>query len=154
MSNFLTSSKTKAIMWIIFGIVILLLVFGLGVTVGYKRAIFASQFGENYYHNFYGGPHGTLMGSRMMGGAPIPMHGVTGEVLQVMSSTISIKDSRGNEDIVAVSSNTPIREMDTTVTIDDIDEGSGITVIGEPNGAGQIQARFIRLFEASPILPN
>jgi hypothetical protein len=142
----------KTALWIIGIIVVLLLVFGFGVVVGYKRAIFASQFGENYYHNFYGGFRGVPMG--MMGGAPIDVHGVTGSVIDVMSSTISVKDSMGNEDSVAISPQTAIREMSDYISIQNIDVGDGITVIGEPNNSGQIQARFIRIFEPSSTISN
>lgn len=136
MTDFLKSSKTKAILWIVSGIVILLLVFGFGIAVGYRRALFASEFGENYYHNFSGGMRGGMMPP---GGPPIALHGVAGEVIDIESSTISVRDSMGNEDSVAVLATTPIREMDNYITINDVDAGEGIIAIGEPNSIGRVR---------------
>jgi hypothetical protein len=54
MKNFLSSENFKKILWG-FGIVaFIFFVFGLGVAVGYKEAIFSSSWGRNYYKNFYG----------------------------------------------------------------------------------------------------
>lgn len=129
-------------------IIVLLLVFGLGVTIGSRRALFAGRFGENYYHNFYG-PQG--------GPPPFNQHGVAGEVIDLSSSTISVKDFDGDEHSVAVFPGTSIREGGTTVTLHAVRLGDMVTVIGAPNGSGQIEARFIRVFTSSslsaPMLP-
>jgi hypothetical protein len=76
------------------------------------------------------------------------MHGVAGEVIDVSSSSISVKDTHGNEQSIAIASGTPIREMDDMILISDIQPGDSVTVIGEPNDEGQVEARFIRVFQA------
>ena len=81
------------------------------------------------------------------------MHGVAGEVLDVSSSTISVKDLLGNEESVAVSADTVIRGMDDMMSLSDVKAGAWITVIGAPNDNGQIGARFIRVFASSSSLP-
>lgn len=147
MSNFLHSNKTRAVLIILGGIVLLFIAFGLGIAVGYYHAIFASRFGENYYHNFYGG-------APTPGLAPMNEHGIVGTVIDVSSSSISVKDQGDNEQSVEVLGNTVIREVNNTITINNIVPGDQITVIGEPNTQGQIQARFIRVFNTSSSLPQ
>jgi hypothetical protein len=145
MNNFLKSQKAKAVLIILAAIVILLLAFGFGIAVGYRRAIFASRYGENYSRNFEGDPFGAVMG----GPPPMNTHGVAGVVIDVSTSTISVKDMHGNEQSVAVPSDTSIREMDDMIVLSDIQPGDSVTVIGEPNDEGQVEARFIRVFSAS-----
>lgn len=145
MSNFLHSHKTRAVLFTLGAIVLLLIVFGFGIAVGYYHAIFASRFGENYYHNFYGGTPGL---------APMNEHGIVGTVIDVSSSSISVSDQGKNEQSVEILGDTVIREINNTITIGDIVPGDQITVIGEPNTQGQIQARFIRVFDASSSLPQ
>ena len=96
MNDFLKAPKTKTLLWILCGILAILVVFGLGIAVGYRRAIFASSFGENYYRNFYRGPFTGMMGF-IAGPPPVNMHGVAGNVIDVSSGTISVKDIGGNE---------------------------------------------------------
>lgn len=151
MKDLLQSSPLKAILWILGAIIVLLLVFGLGVTIGSRRALFAGRFEENYYRNFYG-PQGGPGGP-----PPFNQHGVAGEVIDLSSSTITVKDPDGDERSVVILSNTSIREGDATIMIGAITPGNLITVIGGPNAEGQIEARFIRVFASSsfsaPVLP-
>ncbi len=144
MSNFLESKKVRAILWILGGLIVLVVVFGLGIAVGYDRAGFASGFDQNYFRIFYGaapdGPVG-LMAPPM----PVATHGVVGTVIDLGTSTISVKDQQGNEQSVAVSSGTDIRNGNGNIMIGDVVVGDQIAVIGEPNGEGQIDAHFIRI---------
>ncbi len=88
---------------------------------------------------------------------PFNQHGVAGEVIDVSSSTISVKDTDGDEHSVAVLSDTAIREGGAAIMIGGVVPGDMITVIGAPNSQGQVEARFIRVFAASssspPVLP-
>jgi len=85
---------------------------------------------------------------------PAAMHGVVGTVIDVGSSTISVKDQQDNEQSVAISSGTVIRDGDSDVAIMDVAPGDQIAVIGEPNNAGQISARFIRVLSTPTSTPN
>jgi hypothetical protein len=77
------------------------------------------------------------------------MHGVAGEVIDIGTSTLFVKDPAGDEQVVFIASSTPIREMDQEILPDAIVVGDGVTVIGEPNSNGQVEARFIRVFETT-----
>jgi len=75
-------------------------------------------------------------------------------VISVGSSTIATKDSNGNEQSIVIDEDTVIREMNKTVSIADIQDGSQVAVIGEPNDTGQIHARLIRIFDATSSAPE
>lgn len=139
-------------LWILGGLIVLFVVFGLGIVVGYDRAGFAAGFDRNYYRIFYGaapdGPAG-FMAPPM----PIAIHGVVGTVIDLGTSTISVRDQKDNEQSVAISSATVIRSGGSDVAINNMTVGDRITVIGEPNDQGQIAARFIRIFPASSSTP-
>lgn len=149
MSDFLKTPKTKTLLWILCGILVALITFGLGVAVGYRRAIFASDFGANYYHSMYGNPFGPPM-IGVMNNGPQTIHGVVGEVIDVGSTTMAVQDPSGDEESVFVASDTPIREMNNEITLIEIDVGDHVTVIGEPDQNGQVEARFIRVFQSPP----
>jgi ribosomal protein L21E len=157
MNHFLDSKKTRIALWIIGGAVIVLLAFGGGMAVGYQRGIFASRFGENYYNNFRGGD-APIGGMPMMPGGAPPMnqHGTAGKVIDVnaSSSRITVTDVDGDEESIVVDANTAIKKMDQTISFGEITVGDQVVVIGEPNGSGQILARFIRIFSGSSSLPQ
>jgi len=153
MPAFFKAPKTKTLLWTLCAILAVLVVFGLGVAVGYRRALFASDFGESYYRVLYGEPFGKAAIGFTMGPGPATMHGVTGQVIDVSSATISVEDPQGDEQLVAIASGTPIREMDSFIVPGDIEVGDMVTVIGSPDNEGQVEARFIRVFETSSSPP-
>jgi uncharacterized membrane protein len=153
MSNFLESKKVRAVLWILGGLIVIFVVFGLGITVGYDRAGFAAGFDQNYYRNFYGMPPSGPTGL-MASPTPVAIHGVVGVVIDLGTSTISVKDQQNNEQSVAVSSGTAIRDADSDVTIGNVAVGDMIAVIGEPNNIGQVAARFIRILSAPSSTQN
>jgi hypothetical protein len=147
-NNFLKMPRTKTFLVVLCGALVVLIAYGLGILVGYRRAIFASQFGEHYYRTMYGDPFGKPM-IGVMGMGPMTMHGVAGQVIDVASETISVKDINGNEESVWVVSGTPIRDMNNSVSMQEIQPADQIIVIGQPDPDGDIAARFIRIFETS-----
>lgn len=151
MKNFF-NGKTARILFIgLASLAVLLVVFGAGVAVGYRNGLFASRFGEDYYHNFIGG---RSMGMPMMGMPPVGGHGAIGTVMSVGSSTIITKDLNGNEQSIVVDGKTSIRRANQTIALGSIVDGDHVAVIGDPNGSGQIYARFIRVFDASSSIPQ
>lgn len=146
--EFLKIPKTKTLLWTLCGILAILITFGLGLLVGYRRAIFAADFGEGYYRSVYGDPFGKPM-IGAMGMGPVMMHGVAGEVLDVSSDTITVEDPNGNEESVLIMANTPVREMGNDVSATIIQPDDRVVVIGEPDASGEVDARFIRVLESS-----
>ncbi len=145
MKDFLQSSKgVHAALWALGGLIVVLSAFGFGAMVGYRQASYAGNFGDNYYRNFYG---------PSMGQPFFNPHGVTGEVIDLGSSTISVKDLDGDEHSVMVMQDTAIREGDAAIMLGGIHIGDMITVIGAPNGSGQVAARLVRVISSSSSIP-
>lgn len=138
----------RKILWGIGILAAALLLFGAGAAVGYRKAIFSSEWGENYYHNFFGGRRGGFAFG-MMGGDEWNTHGAFGKVIGVSSSTISLQDAQGNERLVSVGSGTLIRKYSGEISLGDVRYGDQIVAIGEPSSSGMLEARFVRIFEAS-----
>jgi hypothetical protein len=152
MKNFLSSENFKKILWG-FGIVaFIFFVFGLGVAVGYKEAIFSSSWGRNYYKNFYGGLPNILNGPNDVHGN-WNSHGVAGVVINMSTSTILIRNTQNDERFIYVSPQTVIKKANDTISIDKIMSGDNIIVIGEASNSGQILSQFIRVFDGSSSIP-
>jgi len=149
MSNFLESRTVRTILWVLGGLIVLFVVFGLGIAVGYERAGFAAGFDRNYYRIFFGGPPPDGAVGMMAPPMPAAIHGVVGTVIDLGTSTISVADRQDNEQSVVISPGTVLRNSDGTITIAGIAVGDTIAVIGEPNSEGQIDARFIRIISDS-----
>jgi len=131
-------------MLIILGSVALIFViFALGIYVGYERAMFASGRSDNYYRNF--------MGASPMGFGD--SHGVVGTVIDVSTSSLTVRDPDNDEESVVVATDTIIRMFDRTLDIKGLVPGEGVAVIGSPNEDGQIEARFVRIFPSTSSYP-
>lgn len=149
MNSFLESKKVRIVIFTLGGIAAVLLIFGAGIAVGYQKAIFSSNWGMNYERNFFGGPPPGMLGAI---GQRVPnTHGVTGEVIDVANSSFSVKDADNDEQSIAVTSDTVIREMNETVSVGELEPGSQVVVIGAPNPNGQVEARFVRVFGTSSV---
>lgn len=132
-------------------IVIALIIFKIGVFVGYRKAGFSYRFGENYYRTFGGqrldsgrGMMNGFMHDNMPGG-----HGVTGKVIKVSLPTIIVEGSDNIEKVININNDTLIRNMMDTATPTDIKIDDSIIVIGSPTPTGEIDAKLIRII--SPI---
>ncbi len=153
MTTIMHSKKIKIVLSVLGGLVVVFLSFGAGMAVGYWRGIFASRFGENYMMNFRGrGGMGMFPG----GPPPLNQYGMEGTVIGVnpSSSIIDVEGPSGDEGSVAVAKNTVIREKDRTIPLDAIAPGNIIVVIGDPDGQGQVLARFIRVFTSTSSIPQ
>ena len=124
-------------------LIILILVFGLGVYVGYRKAKFSYSWGENYEKNFpkkrgfFGFMPGDIMNA----------HGTVGSVSEINGNIIVLKDNDGTQkSILTSSSTTVISRPGTDLKLQDIKVNDAITVIGTPNNQGQIEAKLIRIF--------
>jgi hypothetical protein len=132
-------------------IAIALLIFQIGVFVGYKKASFSFGWSENYNRNF-GGPE--KMG--FMARLPFPQelrdneflnpHGIVGTVLKINGNTIIIKGKDNAEKVIIIPEKTSIFDRKEDIEISDLKVDDEITVIGSPNEQGQIEAKLIRIF--------
>lgn len=148
-TNKLFQSKTfkNAILGIA-AIIILLFVFKIGIIVGARKANFSRQWSDNYHRNFGGPKEGFLKGFENFKDRNfIEANGAFGQIIKidVSSSTLAIKGRNDIEKIILIKNNTTIKRFQNTIGLNDLKIDDNIVIIGEPNNAGQIEARFIRL---------
>jgi hypothetical protein len=160
--------KSKTLKWLILGcaeLALIAIVFRTGMIVGFSKANYNFRWGAEY-HNMFGGPRDGWFGARggrggMMGGAfelnsPIgqfgkdgfsPGHNVFGTIINISSSTIIVKGSDNVEKSLLISTGTTIRRGRSDIKISDLKENEKIVALGSPSSTGQIETKFIRVFQ-------
>ena len=140
-------TRLHLVLWIIGGLALLLLVFGFGTIVGYRAAAFRMNSGEHYFADFgFGAPFTAKpFGPLFVFRGPNP-HGAVGKVVDVGTSTLAIVDPDNDESSIVIGPATAIEENGSAISISGIHPGDVIAVIGAPNGSGQVEARFVRVF--------
>ncbi|MDD3101950.1 MAG: hypothetical protein PHE59_02290 [Patescibacteria group bacterium] len=142
-NKFFRSKSFKIITLIIIGVIVFLLIFNLGMIIGFRKANFSYKWGENYHQNF-AGPRGGFF--RDFGGRDfIEPHGVFGQIIKIEDSTLIIKSPDNVEKTVIAKDDTVIERFRETIKLTDLKIDDQIVVIGEPNTSGQIEAKFIRI---------
>ncbi len=142
------SFKTHWPQWalgIIIELILLLLVYNLGVRVGYSKASFSFNWGANY-HRVFGGPRGGWLQPPPPGPGFMDAHGTVGKVVKIDGSTIVMQGQDNVEKTVVTSTSTLIRMNEKTLKASDLLPDERIVVLGSPNSQGQIEAKFIRAF--------
>lgn len=132
---------------VLFGIgalIVLLLVFKAGMVVGFKKANFSYRWVENYHRNF-GGPRGGFLGD-FSDRDFTDAHGTSGQIIKIDGNTLVTKGRDDVEKIVLVKDDTVIKRFQDTLKVADLKVNDYIVMIGDPNDAGQIEAKLIRLF--------
>ena len=73
-------------------------------------------------------------------------HGTVGKVVKIDGDTIVMQGQDNVEKTVIVSAGTLIRMNEKTLGVSDLKPDERIVVLGNPNPQGQIEAKFIRVF--------
>jgi len=141
--------------WAIIGllfIVVIVLVFGVGLLVGEKKAKFSYGWAESYHKNF-AGPKGGFLGDWR--NIPIPGdfiegHGAFGEIIELNDYSFVIKGRGDVEKVIVITDDTIIKKGRKTVK-DELKIGKKVVIIGSPNKEGQIEAKLIRVFNGENI---
>ncbi len=142
-NKFFHSKVFQRFFFSIAGLIILLLVFGLGMAVGFRKANFSYRWGENYHRNF-GGPRNGFF-QNFSGKDFIGSHGVFGQIIKIELPNIIINGDNNTEKIIVLKNDTVINFFRDTITPNDLKVGDNIVAIGSPNDAGQIEAKLIRI---------
>jgi hypothetical protein len=141
---------------VIGAIIILAVILGIfqaGVFVGFSKASFHYNFGDNYYRNF-GQPGGRMERSMMKPLNDIGMrlmdersggHGTFGKIIKINLPNIVVLGPDNIEKIVLINSTTTIHMGRTQVVTDNLIMDQDIVVLGTPNESGEISANFIRI---------
>lgn len=152
----ITSTKYFArIVYAILALIVLLIVFRAGMIVGYHKAKFSFQMGENYYRMFEGTEHRGMPPFNVFDGErDLPnAHGVVGKIIRVEPDTLSVIGKDDVEKTVLISKETSIRKFRQTIHIDELKLGDDIVVIGTPNDNGEIVAQLIRIIPPPDMRP-
>jgi hypothetical protein len=151
-NKFFLSKAFKIITWTIAGLLVLLFVFKAGLFVGQKKAEFSCRWGENYHRNF-GGPRGGFFDGFGLGDRDfIEAHGTFGQIIKIDGPTLVVKGRADVEKIILVTEKTIINRFRDTISLADLKVDDYVVVVGEPNNAGQIEAKLIRVMP-SPVPP-
>ncbi|MCL5017057.1 MAG: hypothetical protein M1155_00105 [Patescibacteria group bacterium] len=143
LKEFFGSKKFKIIIVVFLELIVMLLIFQVGVFVGYKKASFSYQWGENYYKNF-AGPHNSFM-DNFMGKQMMAPHDVFGTVIKNENSSLLVRGMDNVEKIVLIGADTVINRFRDNIGPADLKINDKITVIGSPDNSGRIEAKFIRV---------
>lgn len=142
-NKFFQSKMFKTVLIGIGALIALLLVFKLGMIVGFKKAGFTSRWSDNYHRNF-AGPKGGFFrdfSDRDLIGS----HGTFGRIIKIELPTIVIDGGKDAEKIIMLKNDTIIKRFRETVAQSDLKVDDNIVVIGSPNEQGQIEAKLIRV---------
>lgn len=142
--------ESKTFRGILYGIGLtlgILVVFQLGVMVGYQKASFSYRFGQKYYNAFYGTPR-PMMGMERR--EFDPSHGSAGKIVKISLPTLVIASPEGEEKVVRLNQETALRKFKETIGQNDLREGDFIVVLGSPNQDSEIEAKLIRIMPLPP----
>jgi len=133
-------------------VIVALVIFSAGVSVGIRKARFSNRFAENYERNFMGPGEGGMMGSpenfmRGMEGRDFRnAHGIGGAIISIADNNIVIKDRDSKENAITVSDKTISKRRRDDIKITDLKVDDRIVVMGKPGDNGTINADLIRVF--------
>jgi hypothetical protein len=151
------SKLMVGIMYIIGIILILLVVFAAGMTVGFHRASFGIAWQKNYERNFGMMPEGMILGQRIIPEQNLyfpDAHGAAGKIIKITLPTVIVADKDNTEKTIFIGNGADIREQRKSLSPLDLKVGDFVVVIGNPNANGQIEAELIRVMPAPGLLSN
>ena len=151
----LQSKECKVLVWSLAGLIVVFAIFEAGVIVGIKNGEYAYRWQKHYEQNF-GGPRGRvpfdgqrpspMQGLRHIAGSTMmAAHGISGTILKIDGQTIVMQGRDEVEKIIQLGTLSLIKRLRDTIQVSDLKVGDTIVVIGNPNDAGQVDAKFIRV---------
>ena len=150
MLEFFDSKISIKILYGIGTIIILVLIFSLGISVGFHKASFGRAWGDNYERNF-----GMIPGRPGFGKDNFPnAHGAIGKIIKIELPTIVVQDKNNTEKVIILKNDTKIEKMMQEIKTNELAIDDFIIVIGSPNDQGQIEAKLVRIMPAPELLNN
>jgi hypothetical protein len=158
-NNFFNKKVITIILASLAGLLVILAVFSAGIYVGFHKARFNYQWGENYHKNF-GGPMMQGRNFEARDGRPQPLgffremrgndffngSAAVGSVVKFTSNTLYIVGDDKVEKGIAIDERTVIRKGNELLKLSDLKTDDKVTVLGAPSSTGEIEARLIRVF--------
>ncbi len=146
--------KSKIVVGIIIGLliaIIALAIFQIGMTVGYRKAIFSRGMGESFERNFMGGFNDNRRPPGFFGEMPLPGgHGAVGEIVSINYPNFVVAGPDNLEKTVIVNDETAVRQFRDEIKSADLQVGQFIVVLGNPNDSGEVLAKLIRVVPPPP----
>jgi hypothetical protein len=152
MPNFFQSKTFKWLISILVGLIILLLIFQLGMYVGFRKAGFSFRWGDNY-HMMFGGPRGGFLRD-FEGKDFISGHGTAGIIAKIDGNSLIIKGPDGVEKIINITDGTAIKKGTADIKLSDLKIDERVVIIGSPKEDGSIDAKIIRIFDINNLPPS
>lgn len=145
----LSLKSWKAAVYLVGGLLFVILIFQLGVVVGYKKASFSYRLGEEYHRSF-NGPRSGMM-PRDLGPQPFfEAHGAIGKIINLDLPVLVVQSPDGSEKLVQITSSTIIRQFRDSLNISDLKLDDMVVVVGAPNEEGRVEAKLIRIMPPIP----
>lgn len=144
------SKVSVRILYVIGVIVIAILIFSAGISVGFHKASFGRAWGENYERNFGMKPNRQPFGQDNFPNA----HGAIGKIIKIELPTIIVQDKDSIEKVILIKENTQIQKMKDHLTTNDLKIDDFVVVIGNPNEQGQIESKLIRIMPSPELIPK
>lgn len=153
----LKSKNFRRVLVAVGSLILALVIFQVGMFVGYQKASFSYGWGDNYRQTF--GGHDSF---GMMRGLPPPddfpsANGAIGKIIKINLPTFVVIGPDNVEKVVLVSNDTLIREFRSEIQATNLKVNDEVVAIGSPNSSSQIEAKLIRVLPAQPAqnsLPN
>jgi hypothetical protein len=145
--EFFQSTKFK---WIMAGIataIVLLVVFQLGVFIGFRKANYSYQWGDNYNRMFGAAGGGFLRG--LEGRDFTSGHGIAGTVVKIDGNNLVVTGQDGREKIITVGDDTVFKKGPTDIKLADLKVGDQAVIIGSPQNDASVTAEIVRIFDPS-----
>lgn len=139
------SNAFKSAWKIVLGLIVALMIFQLGMFVGFRKASFTFGWGDNY-HRVFGGPQGGFMrdfgGNDLMNG-----HGLAGQVIKVETDSLIVKNRDNTEMVAKITDKTSLAKGRRQIQLSEIKIDDRVTVIGSEQADGSIEAKIVRVFD-------
>lgn len=148
-----SSKRVRTIVLSLSVLIVALIIFRAGISVGYHKAAFSYRLGENYYYRAFSPNKGPMMG---IGFAEFDRddltsgHGAIGKIVKINLPTFVVSSPDNIEKIVTINDDTQVRRFRDTASSSDLRLDESVIVIGTPDDNGQIVAKLIRLIPPPP----
>ena len=164
MKEFFASKRFRIAIGSLGAVIVMLASFAAGVAVGFHKAKYSYEWGNNYERNFVkgfasgrddgrsGSRGGMMQGGGMMGGFGFSSggdlrnaHGISGTILSVSGNAVVVTDRGGKENTVAIDGRTVIKDGRDTVSASSLTAGEQVVIVGNPGSTGVVNADLIRI---------
>ena len=150
--------ESKTAVNILYGIgiiIVAMIIFYAGITVGFHKASYGQAWADHYNENFGMGhsPMGTMPMRLDSGGDYFPnAHGATGKIIKIELPNVMVQDKENTEKVITINPDTTIQKDRVNITAADLHVDDFVVTIGAPNDTGVIEAKFIRVIPSPEFL--